>query len=107
MTTTPARPQLRAVTRPLDDGHDPLTAFDGRGFAWLHHHTRIVASGVVARVAPDDVAETLDAVDCDDPLGVPGTGALAVGALPFDPAVEGNLVVPASRRRDRRPGLGH
>ena len=95
MTTTPARPQLRATTRPLDDGHDPLAAFDGRGFAWLHLGTRIVASGVVARVAPDDVAATLDAVDCDDPLGLPGTGALAVGALPFDLAAEAELVVPA------------
>jgi menaquinone-specific isochorismate synthase len=94
MTTTPARPRLRAVTR-LVDGHDPLVAFDGYGFAWLHGDTRIVTSGVVARVSPDDVATTLEAVDCDDPLRAPGTGALAVGALPFDPAADGALVVPS------------
>jgi menaquinone-specific isochorismate synthase len=95
MTTTPARPQLRAVTRVVDDGRDPLSTFDGRGFAWLHDGTRIVASGVVARVSPDDVAATLDAVDCDDRVRAPGTGPLAVGALPFDPAADGSLVVPA------------
>jgi menaquinone-specific isochorismate synthase len=94
MTTTPARPRLRAVTRVVDD-HDPLVAFDGRGFAWLHGGTRIVTSGVVARVSPDDVAATLDAVDCDDPVRAPGTGALAVGALPFDPVADGTLVVPS------------
>jgi menaquinone-specific isochorismate synthase len=95
MTTTPARPQLRAVTRVVDDSRDPLSTFDGRGFAWLHDGTRIVASGAVARVSPGDVAATLDGVDCDDRVRAPGTGPLAVGALPFDPAADGSLVVPA------------
>ena len=78
------------------------------GFAWLHHQTRIVASGVVARLAPDDVAAALAAIEADDPLGVPGTGALAVGALPFDPAVRRRARrAGAGRRRARRPGVGH
>ena len=61
----------------------------------MHHKTRIVASGVAARLAPDEVAAALAAIEADDPLRLPGTGALAVGGLPFDPAAAGELVVPA------------
>jgi menaquinone-specific isochorismate synthase len=61
----------------------------------LHHGTRFVASGVAARIAADDVDQVLGAVEVDDPLGLPGTGAIAVGALPFDPDSRGTLVVPA------------
>jgi menaquinone-specific isochorismate synthase len=61
----------------------------------LHHETRLVASGVAARIAPDDVTAALAAIELDDPLELPGSGALAVGALPFDPDVAGELVIPA------------
>ena len=95
MTTTPAPARLRAVTREIDPGDDLIAQVDADGFAWLHHKTRIVASGVAARLAPDDVAVGLAAIEADDPLRLPGTGALAVGGLPFDPAGSGELVVPA------------
>jgi menaquinone-specific isochorismate synthase len=95
MTTTPTPARLHAVTREVELGGDLLEAFDPAGFAWLHHQTRLVTSGVAARLAPDDVATTLAAVAIDDPLQLPGTGALAVGALPFDPDARGELVVPA------------
>ncbi len=95
MTTTPAPARLRAVTREVDPGDDLIAQVDADGFAWLHHKTRIVASGVAARLAPDDVAVGLAAIEADDPLRLPGTGALAVGGLPFDPAAAGELVVPA------------
>jgi menaquinone-specific isochorismate synthase len=95
MTTTPLPARLRAVTREIDPADDPLRAFDPRGFAWLHHGTRLVATGVAARVAPADAATVLAGVEADDPLGLPGTGAVAVGALPFDPDTAGELVVPA------------
>lgn len=95
MTTTPARARLRAVTRELPVGHDALDHVDGAGFAWLHHQTRIVASGIAARLAPEEVGDALLAIETDDAVDVPGSGALAVGALPFDPAVRGELVVPA------------
>jgi menaquinone-specific isochorismate synthase len=74
---------------------DPLGGLGTDDFVWWHHETRLVATGAVARVAPDDVAEALAAIDVDDPIGIPGTGALAVGALPFDPAADGRLVIPA------------
>jgi menaquinone-specific isochorismate synthase len=92
-TTVPAR--LRAVTREVEPPADALGGFDPHGFAWLHHGTRLVTSGVAARVSPSDAAAVLAAVDADDPLGVPGTGAVAVGALPFDPDAVGELVIPA------------
>lgn len=41
------------------------------------------------------VAETLDAIPVDDQVGVPGTGPVAFGALPFDRAAPATLVVPA------------
>ena len=95
MTTTPLPARLRATTREVAMPDDALDAFDRHGFAWLHHTTRIVTSGVAARLAPDDAAMVLAAVDADDPLSVPGSGPIAVGALPFDPGAAGELVVPA------------
>jgi menaquinone-specific isochorismate synthase len=95
MTTAPATAQLRAVTREVDAGSGLLDAFDGSGFAWLHHRTRFVASGVAARVEPDDVERVLGAVELDDAVALPGTGPIAVGALPFDPDATGSLVIPA------------
>jgi menaquinone-specific isochorismate synthase len=95
VTTTPTPARLRAVTHEVAPPDDPLGGFDPHGFAWLHHGTRLVTSGVAARLAPADAAAVLAAIDADDPLGLPGTGAVAVGALPFDPDAVGELVVPA------------
>jgi menaquinone-specific isochorismate synthase len=95
VTTTPVPARLHAVTREVEPGGDALRDFDAHGFAWVHHGTRIVASGVAARLAPADATTVLAGIDADDPLGLPGTGAVAVGALPFDPDDPGELVVPA------------
>jgi menaquinone-specific isochorismate synthase len=95
MTTTPTPARLHAVTREVEPGADLLETFDPGGFAWLHHRTRLVTSGISARLGADDAATALAAVAADDPLQLPGTGALAVGALPFDPDARGELVVPA------------
>jgi menaquinone-specific isochorismate synthase len=95
MTTTPVPARLRAVTREIEASDDALRHLDPHGFAWLHHGTRLVSSGAVVRVAPGDAAATLAAIDADDPLRLPGTGPVAVGALPFDPDAPGELVVPA------------
>ena len=96
MTATPAPVRLRAVTHEVERGHDVLTTFSADGFAWVHAGTRIAASGVVARVAPRDVTPTLEAIEVDDPIGVVGSGPIAVGGLPFDARRgPGALVVPA------------
>jgi menaquinone-specific isochorismate synthase len=94
MTTTPLAAQLRAVTREVSADTTLLDEFHGGGFAWLHHGTRFVASGVAVRVAASDVEQVLGAIEVDDPVGLPGSGAIAVGALPFDPDSPGALVVP-------------
>jgi menaquinone-specific isochorismate synthase len=95
VTATPAPTRLRAVTREVDVPDDALTGFDPRGFAWVHHGIRLVASGLAARVRPDDVGAVLASVETDDPVGLPGTGAIAVGALAFDPDADGELLVPS------------
>jgi menaquinone-specific isochorismate synthase len=95
MTTTPLPARLHAVTCEVAASDDALSDFDPHGFTWIHRGTRIVTAGVAARIAPTDAASVLAAVDADDPVELPGTGAIAVGALPFDPAVDGELVVPA------------
>ena len=94
MTTTPVPARLRAVTREVEATDDALRDFDPHGFAWLHHGTRLVTSGVAARTTPADAGSVLGAIEADDPLGLPGSGAVAVGALPFDPDAAGELVVP-------------
>jgi menaquinone-specific isochorismate synthase len=98
MTTMPAPARLRATTRAVTPGDDLdalIAACSAQGFAWLHHDVRIVATGAAARVTADEVSAALAAIDVDDPLGLPGTGAIAVGALPFDPDRPGELVIPA------------
>jgi menaquinone-specific isochorismate synthase len=95
MTTTPVTARLRAVTREVEPGHDLLDVFTGSGFAWLHDRTRFVATGVAARVPAAEAGAVLGTVDTEDPVGLPGTGPLAMGALPFDPDASGTLVVPA------------
>jgi menaquinone-specific isochorismate synthase len=97
---------LVSRTRPLAEAPDLLAALGPDGFAWLHDGSGLATSGVAARIrvgrgadrfraAADDVAELLAAVEVEDPLRAPGTGPVAVGALPFHAGVEGELVVPA------------
>jgi menaquinone-specific isochorismate synthase len=62
---------------------------DGTGFAG-----RIPIPGGLADAATT-VGAALTAIETDDEVGVAGSGALAVGALPFDPAEPLELVVPA------------
>ena len=97
---------LVSRTRPLARIDDLLDPLGGDGFAWLHQGAGLAAAGVAARVpvgpGPDRfeaaaaaVAEVLAEVDVDDPLRLPGTGPIAVGAIPFADDAAGELVVPA------------
>jgi menaquinone-specific isochorismate synthase len=85
---------------------DVLDILGRGGFAWLHDGAGLATAGVAARIpvgpgperfrtAAAAVAEVLAGVDVDDPLHLPGTGPLAVGAIPFADDVAGELVVPA------------
>jgi menaquinone-specific isochorismate synthase len=103
--SVPAPARLRAVTREVGRAAEPVADLDAlvaacgpHDFAWLHHDLRIVATGVAARVTAVDAADALAAIEVDDPIRLPGTGAIAVGALPFDPEQAGELVIPARVR---------
>jgi menaquinone-specific isochorismate synthase len=86
---------LRAVTREIAPPDDVLGALGDDGVAWLHDGASFASSGVVARVRPDDAVGFLAAVEHDADPALPGTGPIAVGALPFEPTAVGELVVPA------------
>ncbi|MEW6154200.1 MAG: isochorismate synthase [Actinomycetota bacterium] len=97
---------LRSVTRELPAGTDPLDGLAAGSFVWSHEGTALVGTGVAARVAvatgpgrlekaAGEVATLLGAIEVDDPLGLAGTGPLAVGALAFHDGQESELIVPA------------
>jgi menaquinone-specific isochorismate synthase len=98
--------QLVSRTRLLPAETDPLLQLGPGGFAWLHEGAGFATSGVAATVplgtgpdrierAADGVAALLDGIETDDPLELPGTGPVAVGALPFLHGRDGALAVPA------------
>ncbi|MGH8920867.1 MAG: isochorismate synthase, partial [Actinomycetes bacterium] len=70
--------------------HDDRGSLAGRGQA-----VRIdLPSGLADRDGVRRVADILDAIETDDALRLPGTGPVALGSLPFDPAAPAHLVVP-------------
>ena len=111
---------LTSRTRLVEGPVDPLSGFEGgaclqatpaAGFAWLRHGAGMATAGVAARLrvsvddAPEQVAALLAGIRSDDPLGLPGTGPIAVGALTFAPGRPAELIVPAvvtGRTRDGR-----
>jgi menaquinone-specific isochorismate synthase len=84
---------------------EPVRAagYDGRRL-WSRADASLLALGEALRLAlppswaaPERtslVAEALSAVKAHDDLGLPGCGPVAIGALPYDPAAGGHLVVP-------------
>jgi menaquinone-specific isochorismate synthase len=91
----PPVPRLHAVTRPLVPPDDLLAALGTDGHAWLRDGAGFVTRGVAARVDAAAAEAALAAIEVHDPLAWPGTGPLAVGALPFDTAQPGSLVIPS------------
>lgn len=95
--------ELTAISRRLNEEVD-LAAFAGDdGVLWARGRTGLAGRGEVMRIdvprgdpgtAAKAVHDALDAIRIDDAVGVPGSGPVAIGALPFDPARPGTLVVP-------------
>ena len=54
----------------------------------------VLEAGLLADVGAE-VASVLGAIEVDDTVGRPGTGPLAMGALPYDRSADGRLVVPS------------
>jgi menaquinone-specific isochorismate synthase len=79
---------------PLDYGPDALQ-FDGSPTVLFDRPgLTLVGWGTARLLRADAAAEALAAIDTDDPLRCPGSGPLALGALPFEGAMAGQLVVP-------------
>ncbi len=86
--------RLEARTDPLPDP-GPLVGLMGEhDLVWLRDDTGFVARGVAATVHPRDVRNLLADARVEDHVVGPGTGPIAVGALPFAPGAPGSLVVP-------------
>jgi len=83
------RPDLVALAG--DDGL--LFSRDGAGFAARGEALRITLPGGLAHSA-EGVADALASIAVEDEVGLPGSGAIALGALPFDPEAPGWLTVP-------------
>ena len=85
---------MRAVTRPFEDPIDLNDFAGGDGFLFVRDGIGIAGRGVAARVDADEAVAVLAAMDCDDYVGVPGSGPVAIGVLPFRPGAAAKLVIP-------------
>ncbi|MFV0375539.1 isochorismate synthase [Microbacterium sp.] len=114
MNPDPTRVPLRAVTREVDTIEDAVAcAAPADPLVWSRRGDTLVGGGAAAHFPGSDPAATAQwwrrvsaAAEIDDPVGLPGTGLVAFGALPFDPrsARTGGLIVPSvivGRRGDR------
>jgi menaquinone-specific isochorismate synthase len=82
-----------ARTRRLDRDVDLLAVAGRRGVVFEQHGVGFAGRGEALRLrSSDDVEAALTAIAVDDEVGVPGTGPVAFGALPFQG--DGVLVVP-------------
>lgn len=93
MTALAARTRLL----PTDDAPE-LLAFAGEdGWVFERDGVGLATRGIAARVPARDVDAYLASIDVDDEVGLPGCGAIATTALPFDPdaAARADAIVPA------------
>jgi len=84
---------LRATTTAVEGDVDLDDVCGGDGLLFVRDGVGFAGRGVAARVAPAEAAGLLARVDHDDRVG--GRRPVALGWVPFDPAGDGELVVPA------------
>jgi menaquinone-specific isochorismate synthase len=96
-------PALHARTERLDLDLDPIEVAGERGVLWTNGRVGLSGRGEARRIrvpggdpaaASAAVHDALGSIEVDDPIGLPGTGPVAIGALPFDPRRDGWLIVP-------------
>lgn len=95
---------LIATTVALPEPPDLLAQAGDDGLLFRDENGGLAARGEALRIELPDglsdpeavaaVAHILSAIRTEDPVGRPGTGPVAVGALPFDPTAAGHLIVP-------------
>ena len=71
----------------LEFDGSPTVLFDRPGLT-------LVGWGTARLVEAERAPSVLGAIPCDDAVGCPGSGVVALGALPFTGAMVGQLVVP-------------
>ncbi|MCU1399437.1 MAG: isochorismate synthase [Acidimicrobiales bacterium] len=86
---------MRAVTTWLEGDVDLNDFAGGEGYLFVRDGVGLAGRGVAARVEADEVVEYLAGMDGDDEVGLPGSGPVAMGVLPFRPGASAKLVVPA------------
>jgi menaquinone-specific isochorismate synthase len=87
-------PGLHARTVALDYGPDALQ-FDGSPTVLFDRPgLTLVGWGTALLVEADEAAAVLAAIPCDDAVRRPGSGVVALGALPFLATRQGLLIVP-------------
>lgn len=103
--SVPSGTRMVATTVPLDEtpslvevaGEDGwLFAVGGVGLAGRGEALRIeLPQGIADPLGRAKTAEVLSNIKSIDPLGLPGCGPVALGALAFDPEEPSHLIVPA------------
>ncbi len=89
---------LIARTRRVDDDVDLLSVAAEGGVLWDGGSTGLAGRGTALRVPLTDAASAqaaLATIDVEDEVGLPGCGAVAFAALPFDTDAPGELLVPS------------
>jgi len=104
--------RLRARTVALPEPPDLLAEAGPSSLVFRSESGGLVGTGEALRIelpeglsepgAVASVTEILSSIPCEDDVGAEGSGPVAIGALPFDPAEPGHLVVP--RRTVGRAG---
>ena len=84
-----------ARTRRLDGDVDLLAVAGRDGVLFEQHGVGLAGRGCAARAQVGEVDALLASIETDDEVGVPGTGPVAFGALPFLESASGELVVPS------------
>jgi menaquinone-specific isochorismate synthase len=98
--------RLVARTRPLEHNlaYDPFELVGADGSVFSGEALTLVGVGEAASIVLEAglladvgaaVGSVLGAIEVDDAVRRPGTGPLAMGALPYDRAAAGRLVVPS------------
>ena len=92
---------LVARTTPLDGEVDLVACAGDDGVLFWQPGLGLAGRGVAASVElpagiadVHRVADLLGGIECWDEVGAPGSGPLAIGALPFHPTAPSSLVVP-------------
>ncbi|MDQ2651073.1 MAG: isochorismate synthase [Actinomycetota bacterium] len=87
---------LVAHTTAVDDDFDLLALSGHDGLLLERSGAGLAGRGVATRVAVSAADELLAAIECSgDGNDLPGRGAVAFGALPFNPSPSSELVVPS------------